>query len=375
MVFSTDNLFRQENINSTPTSKTVIMVSEKTSLVIDTLHYILEEEKLLAEEMNKYNVSTYANKRRTLYEAKDINVNINIKGPNIGLSSKLKDGANSLFQKLKTNFTLENIVKFIIKSFISIITRIWREFEAICMSIVSKNSQIKRLENKIRNIPVEVKYTGPVYTYTHITDSPSESDLETELDDIYEEISSLLISLSKMKTSSIDIENAINEFNKSSYTDELTLADIRSTLLGLNSPVYEEDYIEILYKYFRNGATIANTNNTFTPEDIRKRLDNWNLAPKLIKGYQRDKDKMEKAGNKLSDKLEKFNSDKYLDNIPVATVDLYSDLVTRYCKKIKDVCQIYVIYYANRLDAAKEELATNTKILYEIAKYITREGL
>ena len=97
--------------------------------------------------------------------------------------------------------------------------------------------------------------------------------------------------------------------------------------------------------------------------------------PKVIRGYQRDKDKLEKAGNNLVDKLEKNHLDKYLDEVPATTLDLYSNLIARYGSKIKDTCEIFLIYYANRLDAAKEELRTNTRILFEIAKYITREGL
>jgi hypothetical protein len=375
MIFSTDNLHMQENINNTPTNnKVTITVSEKTSLFLDALKYIIEEDRLFAEELNKCNISTYSNKRKALCE-KTIDVNININTPNLGFESKLKDGANGLFQKFKTTFTIENIVKFIVKAFTTIITRLWREFEIICMSIVSKNSQIKRLENRIRNVPVELKYNAPLFTYTHITDAPSETDLEDELDGLYDEINALIINLSKLKNSSIDIENAINNFNMSKYNDELTLEDIRSRLLGMNSPISEEDYAEILYKYFRNGASIASTDNILNPDDIRKRLDSWNLAPRLIKGYSRDKDKLEKAGNKLVDKLTKANTDKYLDNIPATTVDLYSDLVTRYCTRIKDTCQIFVIYYANRLDAAKEELSSNTKVLFEVAKFVTREGL
>ena len=83
MIFSTDNLYKQENINNTPTNnKVTITVSEKTSLFLDALKYIIEEDRLFAEEVNKYNISTYSNKRKALCE-KTIDVNININTPNM----------------------------------------------------------------------------------------------------------------------------------------------------------------------------------------------------------------------------------------------------------------------------------------------------
>ena len=373
MVFSTDNLFRQENIINNAPFKTVITVSEHTSLFLETLEYILVEDQLIAEEFKKYDISTYNNKKKLLLNEIDLNINVN--GPGSRLLAKAKEIGSGIYNYMKTNFTIEKIVKFIIDAFKSIISRIWREFEALCMSIVSKSSQIKRLEKKIYSIPTTFTYKSPLFTYTHIRDDKSEVELEEQLNSIYDECNLFIQSFSQLKNNSRDIEAAIQTFNKSSSNDEFELDEIRGRLLGVNTPIYKEDFAEYLFRYFRNNTTIAAEKTIMTPEDIRKRLGDWNLMPKVIKVYQKDRDKLERAGNKLVEKLEKNNLDKYLDHIPATTVDLFSNLILRYGSKIKDTCEIFLIYYANRLDAAKEELRTNTKILHEVAKYIVREGL
>ena len=372
MVFSTDKLIKQENIDNTPIGKNVITVSENTSLFLDTLQYMLEEDKLIAEELSKYTVDTYNSRRKLMLNEININININ---PFSGIMNGIKSAGNGIYNFMKTNFTIEKIVKFIIHSFLKIISRLWREFEAICMNIVGKNSQIRRLEKKIYSMPVPFQYKAPLYTYTHIRDDKSEIELEEQLDSIYNEITNFLATFAQIKNSSRDIEAAINNFNRNTTEDEYKIDEARGKLLGMNSPVYKDQYAEILFKYFRNGTTLASMDNTLNPDDLRRRLENWKLMPRVIKGYEKDKAKLEKAGNKLVDNLERNHLDKYLDNIPASTLDLYTKLITRYSMKIKDTCEIYLVYYANRLDAAKEELKTNTNILFEVAKYIVREGL
>lgn len=372
MVFSTDKLIKQENIDNTPIGKNIITVSENTSLFLDALQCMIEEDKLIAEELSKYTLDTYTSRRKLMLNEITINININ---PFKGAMNGIKAAGNGIYNFMKTNFTIEKIVKFIIHSFLKILSRIWREFEAICMNIVGKNSQIRRLESKIQSIAVPFQYNKPLFIYTHIREEKSETELEEQLDSIYNEITSFIDTFSKIKNSSREIEMAINDFNKSAYDDVSRLDETRGRLLGMNSPVYKEQYAEILFRYFRNNAVVASTENILNPDDIRIRLNNWKLMPRVIKGYEKDKNKLEKAGNKLVDNLEKNHLDKYLDNIPASTLDLYTKLITRYSMRIKDTCEIYLLYYANRLDAAKEELKTNTTILFELAKYIVREGL
>lgn len=374
MVFSTDKLIKQENIDNTPmNSKTVITVSENTSLFLDTLTYMIEEDRLIAEEINKYTASTYTARRKLLLSEAEINININT--PLSKLITTAKSTGSGIYNYMKTNFTIENIVKFIINAFLKILSRLWREFEAICMSIVSKSSQIKRLEKKISIMPTNYTYKQPIFYYTHIRDARSEVELEDELRSISSECINFISSFSQIKNSSRDIEAAINAFNRSSSNDLFELDEIRGKLLGMNSPVYREDFADVLFKYFRNGTNIPTMYNVLDPNDIRKRLLDWQMMPRLIKGYQRDKDKLEKAGNELVSNLEKVHIDKYLDEVPASTLDLYTNLIRRFSTKIKDTCEIFLVYYSQRLDAAKEELKTNTSILFEVAKYIVREGL
>lgn len=368
MVFSTDQLYKKENIiDNTPIQKTAIKVSENTSIVIDTLHYILDENILIENELSKYSINGYNNRKKIniFNEDKDINININ---------TPFSRNTSNIFQKIKTNLTIENVVKFIITGFVKLITRIWREFEVICMGLVNKGSQIKRLSNKIYKISVDIPYSQPVYNYTHIIDIQNRADLEDKLNIIYNEFMDFLNTFSNLKNP-VEIETVINNFNRDSNNDETFYDELRGQLLGSNGYIFAEDFNEALFKYFRNGQSAAAINNIFTPDQIRTKFDAYNRAPRLIKGYQRDKDKLEKAGNALVSKLQSNKADKYLEEANINTINLFNDLVNRYANKIKNTCQIFVLYYSHRLEAAKDELATNTKILFEVAKYITREGL
>ena len=371
MVFSTDNLYRRENINNNaPINNVVIKVSENTSLFIDSLHYIIEENILIENELSKYNMSTYKEKKLN-HINEDSNININFHGP----FERLGNGISNLFEKIKTNFTIENIVRFIITNFIKLIKRIWREFEVLCMNIVSKNSQIRRLGKKIQDIGVDIEYNHPMFIYTHTRDDSSRTDLEDQLNKIYDEIISFIHSFKSLKNNAREIELAIEEFNNSKSYDEDHYSEIRGQLLGSNNFIDEEDYNELLFKYFRNGSSNTSNENIITPASIRQRYIDWDNGPKRIRGYQRDRDKLEKAGNNLVSKLNKQKIDSYIKEVPNNTLNLYSDLINRYSHKIKNTCNIFLLFYSAKLDAAKDELVLNKNILFKACQYIVKEGL
>ena len=371
MVFSTDNLYRRENIdNNAPINNVVIKVSENTSLFIDSLHYIIEENILIENELSKYNLSTYREKKINQIN-EDKNININFHGP----FERLGNGIGNLFEKIKTNFTIENIVRFIVTNFIKLIKRIWREFEVLCMNLVSKNSQIRRLDKKIKDIGVDIEYNHPMFIYTHTRDDSSRTDLEDQLNNIYNEIVSFIHTFKSIKNNAREIELAIEEFNNSKAYDEDNYSEIRGQLLGSNSLIDEVDYNEELFRYFRNNSSSASVVNIITPASIRQRYLDWENEPKRIRAYQRDRDKLEKAGNSLVSKLNKEKIDSYIKEVPANTLNLYSDLVNRYTHKIKNTCNIFLLFYAAKLDAAKDELALNKNILFKACQYIVKEGL
>ena len=382
MIFSIDNFDKQENsIDETPIQRTVIKVSETTSFYLEALHYLLEENITLEKALGESNLYTYTGKRLAAFHenniAKDIlkngvNINLNVNGPFKGM----KDSASDFFKKVKTNFTIENIVKGIITGFIKIITRLWKEFEIVCMNLVSKNSQIRRLSNKIHDLGVDIKYEQPMFIYTNIKpqESTSRTNLEEQLTKIYDEMNNFIQNFIKLKNPK-DINDAINNFNTSKANDEPNYDKLRGDLLGSVDYISADDYNERLFKYFRNGSSITTTDNIIPADQIRTRLEDWNKAPKLIKSYERDKNKLEAAGNSLVAKLNASKVDRILEFVPAETLNLYSELVTRYCNRIKNTCSIFLLFYSARLDAAKDELALNTKILFRAAEYITREGL
>ena len=109
MVFSTDNLYRQENIiDNAPINIGVTKVSENTSLFINALHYIIEENILVENELAKYNIATYS-RRSSILEDKEFTINIKT-----GLGEKISNATSGLYNKVKTALTIENIVNFII---------------------------------------------------------------------------------------------------------------------------------------------------------------------------------------------------------------------------------------------------------------------
>ena len=374
MVFSTDNLYKKENIinNAPAEQKAVIKVSESTSLFANALKYLLDENILIENELAKYNQITFTNKK--LLSLNEENILSRVLRGNQPQPAYNATNTSGIFQRVRTGLTIEGIVEFIIRGFIRIIVQIWREFEIICMNLVSKSSQIKRFTPKINMLDRPIPYNDYAFTYTHIIDSTNRTNLNADLTNIYNEIMGFINSFSGIKNAR-DVENAINQFNSDKAHDEPNYDELRGKLLGSNSLIPAEKFNEALFKYFRNNTSIAPFVRDFSPENIRYRLEAWNRMPKVIRKYEADKRDLESDGEKFVSKINRANVDKYLKDVPVNVVELYSNLVNRYSSRIKETCSIYVMYYAQRLSAARMELADNTKILINTCKFIVREGL
>lgn len=380
MLFSTDQLYKRENIiDNTPKQNHIVLVSENTSIIINSLKYILEENILIENELTKYAVPAFKNRSSLL-------MNINESDEDDDLSDILKPEFTirgkfavfnrqkpNIFEKIKTNFSLSKIVKAIINGFIAILTKLFRQFNIICMNLVSKSSQIRRYESKIKNLGVAIPYDGPIFTFTHIIDSTNRVELDEILREIYEEASEFMKKVSKNLKNTREIEIITNEFRQKAAMNDDKYNSIRGNVLK-GDPISADKFNEELFRYFRNGSSIATVDNMITPDQIRQRLESYNIASKnkIVQGYEKDKAKLEKAGR---DFVAKIEASKLNDEIPAAQLELYTEIINNYTHKIKNVCDIFVLYYAHKLEAAKDELSTNTKILFKAAEYIVKEGL
>lgn len=352
MIFSTDMIKKQENINESP-EVDLLNTNIQNSLFLESLVLLADEDRLFLENFNMIE-----------------SVNEGIITDYIG--KKITDKVSGSFDKLKRNFTIENILKFIVESIIKIINRLWKEFNIICMNIVSKGSQIKRFKKEISLLGEDIYIPFPFYTYSNIRNSNSRVDIEHSLNEEFNKVKDSLDSITKMN--SVEATNAINKMTLDDYDIEFCCDSLRRDLLGTNKNVSNETFATELFRYFRNNETEPYSDVYIMADKYHKILNDYLDGSKTIKGCQRDKEKLESATNKLIKQYDSLNMKNFYNTYSDNKLDAADAVLKGYIKKIKAISNIYVLYFSSRLDAAKEEFNTNAKILFEVCKYIVREG-
>lgn len=344
MLFSTQLLTNIQSINTTETIDKSF--NNNISFFIESLEYILRED-------NNFHISLI----------KENYINEGLIGNYISRSIKTQ------LSKLNP----KNIITKLIEGFISILEKIWNRFEALCMNLVSKHTNIKKYVSKLESLNIPIYYNEPRYIYSNIRDDNSYTSFKSELLTDYKVFIDNLIDLKQLNYD--QISNKLNKIQNTIIDKDNFYDSLRAKTLGKQSPCCSDNYATELFNYYRSSGVLIDEGNIM-PSEIKSRLLAWNNFSSTIKMIKKYKSDIKTTCNELKSNLYKLDLNSYINNnINEEGVNFLQQIINEYIDKIKNTCNIYLYYFTARLDAAKEEYASNTKILFVAAQTIVREGL
>lgn len=300
---------------------------------------------------------------------------------------------NESFKKdFGKNFNFATLVKRIIDFFFEGLKYIYRKFKAILSKIIYDNNTINKYENKIREYNEEMKYDQDFFRYSYL-DSPVPS------------INDFLNYFTDYNSLCNDITSEINRRNSCSHSMEQTVIirylqediikkteDLKNDLpdfynkirnnifsnYGMDIGIINEDsFSDAIYRFFRSGVSIPSTGVTLRNSDYREALDRFLNSEKLLKNLEKDQRYIESKTNQEIKKIEKFKPGdliKYYNPVDYEFEYALNNYLKVKTGQLQQICNIYTMVYSGKLQALKEAVIQDKKILFKVISAIIEKG-
>ena len=263
--------------------------------------------------------------------------------------------------------------------FIGSIDQLSGSFCAFLLNFVNDDAELKLYKNKLSTFRGEVHYNKPYYEYRNFqSDSSISLNYKNNIESVY---NSLISEFTKMRTLNTkeEILNVLNSILQSTSNDQDDLDAIRGKLVGTNTCT-SDVYSSSLFNYFRNTTEPINPNAKFFEKNIKGdrvylAYSDYYSSSKQISAIKREQWKYKAQATAEKSKIRTINPMAYIDKslITADSLLVYNRIINSKCKKIKIICDIYVLYFGAKLNAIREYNHTNKEILLLACKEIVKQ--
>ena len=299
----------------------------------------------------------------------------------IQLSEGLVSNAviDKVVNKIKS-INIEELLTKIFDWFIEAIKKMHETFSIFLVKLINKDKRIKLYKKKLESFEGTINYNKSYYTYTNLLSDSSYTDYKDEISKVYDDLIDKLSKLGKYNTP-MELASILSYIRNDTEYDSKDLDNIRGKILGRNSLISKEDFATELFKYFRNGKEnpvelgLLNKKVTFTKYYIKEAYDSYFNYSKQRSIIQRESHKLTAQALAQKTKIRTTNPFKYMEvsNLSTDVITQYNSIISIKCRKIKDICDIYRLYYSAKLDALKEYNCQNINILAAAVNEIIKE--
>ncbi|MBR6289295.1 MAG: hypothetical protein IKR19_08170 [Acholeplasmatales bacterium] len=282
-------------------------------------------------------------------------------------------------------FDFSTILAKIFDLFVSALGKLANSFAAFLLGFINKDAELAAFKGKLANYRGNIRYTKPYYTYTNISANTMPAmEYKNQIDLVYYNFTGDFSSqMSQIKDSNelvMAMENRLGE-GLGNINSPLLLK-IRSELTDNKSDVYFDMYHDQLFRYFRNGEINKTTDKVrmfeknIDGERIAIAYKDYYAAKQQIAIINRESFKYRAEAMSAKAKIRTFNPLSYINKslITPEVLTTYNRLVSANCKEIRNICDMYLLYFAAKIDAIKEYNYTNKEILLLACKQMVRDS-
>lgn len=276
------------------------------------------------------------------------------------------------------NSTIVSIIKAIIDIFIQNIKELVEHF-LNAMGVFTKGeahiekyaSQILKFDGVLR---IEDFYH---YKYTNLEADIPPLDINKQILSEYDRLVDKLKKIGREKYRD-DLIKSLNTFAIESKRDfkDKDIFLLRGRIVNKRHGCSRELYSEELYKIFRNGKT-AGELGEIHQEEIHEAYRRWKNGDIFEKDIKHQRKIIEANAAEIKKRIRNidlalvtngnYTSDYDLDN-------LLNNIIRIECDKIQEICNTTVLAFGTKLDALKEALIQDKKVLYYTISEIIKAG-
>ena len=97
---------------------------------------------------------------------------------------------------------------------------------------------------------------------------------------------------------------------------------------------------------------------------------------KIVQEIEKNKTDIQQATKKTEMMIQKIDPNKYTNTtLSEEAIIEITKVIQGRCIRVKNICDMFVTTFAAKLDAVKESVVQNKKILYLACKRLIKEGL
>lgn len=277
-----------------------------------------------------------------------------------------------VMKEFSEKFSFKKVVSFIIDKFKELLKKICIKAKNFLLKLIAPVNTIKKHYNEIKNYNKPIKVDFEHYNYTYLDVDVPQSDLNMKFTKEYEDLLVDLKDLAKDASKEELIQKLdvyYQELNRSigdNYYNQLR-AEITLNK-NSNDPITKERYIGKLWSLFRNNETATySKNKEIMPDEIHTTLDRYVNSHSLIKGIETSRSKVEAVTEKMKTSINKISPLDFMSKyVPIDyDIEFAVDRILKLkCGQLAEMCNIYVLAFNTKLDAIKEAIIQDRKVLF-----------
>lgn len=276
-----------------------------------------------------------------------------------------------------TEFSFKNTIESIIDFFIKTIKQLFGKFKSMIQKILYSDNTIKNYENKLRNMSGEFNLTFERFNYTCFDDDIPSINLKTQFSLDYDDLLGKLADIRNLgsKEERMVRMNMIEADTYSESSNPAYFDKVRQTTLDTSYMISEQDYATELFNRFRDDGKPANNKiNSTELSFILDRYLNAKSLEKKIEACKRDTiDAAENIRKKIKGLTLRGLNSLYIP-YDVEEEVVFNKILQHKTSQVNDTCNIFVLAFSAKLDAIKESMIQDKKILFEAIKFINIGG-
>jgi hypothetical protein len=274
-------------------------------------------------------------------------------------------------------FSIIDTIKNIIDFFIDAIKSLWGKFKTLFQKITYSDSTIDKYEDRLKSMKYNFTVTFPRYNYTCFDDDIPSINLKNTFYEDYSTLEGKLQNIADLKTKSERCERFRSlEADVKSIATPLYYDQARQRSLKTTYPISSSDYSTELFNRFRDGG--EQVTSKITPDEVTITFDRYKKNKNLIKSLEKAKNDTINAAKDVkkmisSIRLQNINKNYY---VPYDTEEeaLFDKILQVKSGQVDQVCNIYIMVFSAKLDAAKDAAVQDKKVLFDAIKVINTGG-
>lgn len=344
MIFSTDILINSSGKSIEKSGLDIRLESESVSFFVKALQFIQEDSKVLLSQTMQSNITS-------------------IQEGTIG---------NFLISAIKKIDPVK-ILKKIIDYFLGLLNKLWTEFKILIISTFSKDKIITHYKKDLLNIDYPIDYQKERYIYSNLRKDMNHIMYKYKIEG---ELSDLILVLTDLKSISTKegLIKKIEEIKQDIQNSNQFYDEIRGLTVEKQNPISKDQFYTELFNYYRSGGSLVK-GMQINPNELKQIVLDYFDYKKILKEIENSKSSMEKTGKTIKAKLSGLNLEDYVkDTYTQEANQIFINIIKNKCDRVKNLCDIFLMSFTTRLDAAKEYQLQNREILYEAWKQMMKKA-